>query len=277
MKKMLAAAVAALALAPAVQAADFSDTFIGYRYSTGFTEPGIAKDVPKSILMFQHFSTYRYGSNFFNLDILKSNANDPAAGAGNTNQAQELYFAYRHNLSLSKVTGRSMAFGPVRDVSITAGLDAGSKDTTFAPRPLKFVLGPTLSFGIPNGFLDVGLFLYNESNNNGITGRKVDFDNTWQLSAVWRTDFTLGLPAVFKGFLAMTGPKGQDGFGAETKTETLLRPTLVFDVGSAAGLNKGTLYLGVAYEYFNNKFGNNAATVVGSRTSTPMLVAEWHF
>lgn len=266
-----------LAVSGAAVAADFSDTFIGYRYGSDFTEPGIAVDVPKHIYSLGHFSTYKFGSNFFNLDLLRSIENDPAAPSRtSTSQAQELYLAYRHALSLSKATGSPMKYGPIGDVRITAGFDAGTKDTSFAPKPLKLLLGPTLSFGLPSGFVDVSLFYYDETNNNGIVGRKVNFDGTWQLGAVWGIPFTLGTPAIFKGFLAITGEKGKDGFGVETETETLLRTSVQWDIGTLAGLNKGTVFAGVGYEYWKNKFGN-PSSVPGSKTSTPTLHAEWHF
>jgi nucleoside-specific outer membrane channel protein Tsx len=265
-----------VAVSGAASAADFSDTYIGYRYGSGYTEPSISGDVPKHIFMLGHFSVYKYGTNFFNLDILKSIENDPAAPSRtNTNQAQELYVAYRHALSLSKTTGSKITFGPVRDVSITAGFDAGTKNTSFAPRPFKLLLGPTLNIGLPAGFLDLSLLMYEETNNNGIVGREVDFDTTWQLGAVWGVPFTLGVPAIFKGFLSITGPKGKDGFGVETETETLLRASVQWDIGTLAGLNKGTVFAGVGYEYWKNKFGNPPGT--GTKTSTPTLHAEWHF
>jgi nucleoside-specific outer membrane channel protein Tsx len=259
-----------------VSAATFSDTYIGYRYGNGYTEPGIASDVPKHIFMLGHFSVYKYGTNFFNLDILKSIENDPAAPSRtNTSQAQELYVSYRHALSLSKTTGSKVSFGPVRDVSITAGFDAGAKNTSFAARPFKLLLGPTLNVGLPVGFLDLSLLMYNEDNNNGIVGREVNFDTTWQLGAVWGVPFTLGVPAIFKGFMSITGPKGKDGFGVETETETLLRTSVQWDIGTLAGLNKGTVFAGVGYEYWKNKFGNPPGR--GTKTSTPTLHAEWHF
>jgi len=259
----------------AAQAATFSDTYLGYRYGSGFTEPAIAADVPKHIFMLGHFSVYKYGTNFFNLDILRSIENDPAGNSNNQGQAQELYAAYRHALSLGKTLGSPIAFGPVRDVSITAGFDAGAKNTRFAPRPFKLLLGPTFNIGLPVGFLDLSVLLYNETNNNGIVSREVKFDTTYQLGAVWGVPFTLGTPAIFKGFLSITGPKGKDGFGVETKTETLLRSSVQWDVGTLAGLNKGTVFTGIGYEYWKNKFGNPPG--IGTKTSTPTLHAEWHF
>jgi nucleoside-specific outer membrane channel protein Tsx len=264
-----------VAMTGAASAADFSDTYIGYRYGPNFTEPSRSGDVPKHIYMLGHFSAYKYGTNFFNLDILRSIENDPSAGRNNGDQAQELYFAYRTAVALGKVTGSPVAFGPVRDVSITAGFDAGTKNTGFAPRPLKLLLGPTLNIALPVGFLDLSLLAYNETNNNGIVGTTVKFDTTYQLGAVWGVPFTLGVPAIFKGFIAITGPKGKDGFGVETEMETLLRTSVQWDVGVLGGLNKGTVFAGVGYEYWKNKFGNPPGT--GTKTSTPTLHAEWHF
>jgi nucleoside-specific outer membrane channel protein Tsx len=268
-------AAALVTVSGTASAATFSDTYLGYRYGPSFTEPAIAGDVPKHILMLGHFSVYKYGTNFFNLDILKSIENDPAGNSNNANQAQELYVTYRHALSIGKVTGSPIAFGPVRDVSITAGFDAGAKNTRFAPRPFKLLLGPTLNIGLPVGFLDLSLLLYSEDNNNGIVSREVKFDTTYQLGAVWGVPFTLGVPAIFKGFISITGPKGKDGFGVETETETLLRTSVQWDVGTLAGLNKGTVFTGVGYEYWKNKFGNPPGR--GTKTSTPTLHAEWHF
>ena len=83
-------------------------------------------------------------------------------------------------------------------------------------------------------------------------------------------------PAIFKGFVAITGEKGKDGFGNDTATETLLRTSVQWDLGGLAGLSKGTFFAGVGYEYWKNKFGNQPS-VPGSKTSAPTLHAEWHF
>jgi hypothetical protein len=60
------------------QAADWSDTYIGYRYGTKFAEPYESNDITKSIINFSHASGYKYGINFFNADILLSDSKDPA-------------------------------------------------------------------------------------------------------------------------------------------------------------------------------------------------------
>jgi hypothetical protein len=256
-------------------AADFSDTWLGYRRSNSYMDPGIKSDIPKNIYTFGHFSGYKYGSNFFSIDVLQSLANDPA-NRNSTSQAQELYAAYRSSLSSTKILGTKYDLGPINDFLLTFGFDAGAKDTAFAPRPFKMLIGPTVKIGLPVGFLDLSLLAYNETNNNGIVGKKVDFDTTWQVGALWGTFFNLGLPAKFTGFISVTGPKGKDGFGVQTVTETLMRASLQWDVGTLASLNKGTVFAGIGYEYWNNKFGNPSSGP-GTKTNAPVVYAEWHF
>ena len=56
------AAFAACSLS--AQAADWSDTYIGYRYGTKFAEPFNNQDIAKNIVNLQHVSGYKYGVDF---------------------------------------------------------------------------------------------------------------------------------------------------------------------------------------------------------------------
>lgn len=265
------AVISALTASIQVQAADWSDTSVGYRVGNKFHEPCCGTtDIHKDIFSFTHVSGYKYGINFFTADFLMSDNNDPAASGGGG--AQEVYAVYRHQLLLDKVTGKSFAFGPVKNMAITAGFDLNAKDDAFAPRVRKFVIGPTFKFDVP-GFFDVSLLYRTEQNHNGIVGTNVNFDATYGVSLAWG----IPLPAInskFDGFVDYIGPKGKDGFGFDTKAETLARAYLMYDVGSLAG-KPGTFYAGVGYEYWNNKFGGNANNY--GKTNAPMLALEAHF
>lgn len=266
----LAVAAALSASLPAA-AADWSDASVSYRVSNSFMEPTNARKISKNILGFTYVNGYKYGGNFLNVEVLKSDSNDPPAGGGGG--AQEAYLVYSHTLSLGKTTGSpSFKFGPVRDVGITAGIDLNSKNDAFAPRVRKFKLGPTFSFDVP-GFLDTSLLYYKEHNHNGIVGRNVSFDATWNWFTAW------GIPveainAKFNGFLSVTGKKGKDGFGAQTAQETLSRAYIMFDAGKLMG-KKDTFLIGPGVEYWRNKFGSNAA--VGADYTAWQLAAEFHF
>ena len=145
------------------QAADWSDTSIGFRTGNNYAEPFNPNDIKKSIVNFNHVSGYKYGGNFFNADFLMSDAKDPA-GAGSTNGAQEVYIVYRHTLDLEKVSGTKMGFGPVRGFGLVAGFDVNAKtDAGYNSKKRMFVVGPQVSFDVP-GFLNVGLLVLKESN-----------------------------------------------------------------------------------------------------------------
>jgi len=260
-----------LGLSPSASAADWSDTSVGYRVGSQFHEPCCGTtDIRKDILSITHVSGYKYGSNFFTADFLMSDHHDPAVGGGGG--AQEIYAVYRHQLSMTAVSGHSFAFGPVKDIAVTIGGDLNAKDDAFGPRVRKFVIGPTIKFAVP-GFFDVSLLYRTEQNHNGIVGASVQFDPTYGMSLAWGIPLK-AINSKFDGFLDYIGPKGKDGFGFETKAETLARAYLMYDIGSLAG-KAGTFYVGVGYEYWNNKFGGNPNNY--GKTNAPMFAAEAHF
>lgn len=265
-------------------ASEWNDTYLGYRYGTQFQEPTIQPEIEKNVVSFTHASRYCLGSHFLNVDVLMSDRNDPASGT-NSGGAQEIYVTYRHQLSLGKVFKTSLKTGPFRDFSFTAGFDLNSKDTAFAPRKRAIVLGPTLNFDIPKGFLDLGFWYYKEKNHNAFgVVKQVDFDPALMISASWGIPVEMGpVSSTFKGFCNYIGAKGQDGALVETQPETLLRASWMFDVGTLVGSRKSTFLLGPGYEYWNHKFGNPSpipgqpSAKPNLRTSCPTLQVEIHF
>ncbi|MCW3477988.1 hypothetical protein OL229_00240 [Neisseriaceae bacterium JH1-16] len=264
-------------LATSAQAATWSDTFIGYRYGTEFHEPKNPNDVAKNIFQLGYASSYAYGSNFFNVDALLSNDKDPANNGGGG--AMEIYLAYRTQLHLSKVTGHDFSFGPIKDYALSGGVDLNTKDTAYAPRKQMFVIGPTVKFAVPNnGFADFSVWYRTEKNHCGIPSAQqhdVHFDDTYQLNLAWKAPFQAGpVPLKFQGFVDYIGTKGKDGFGDGTKQETLMRTSLMADVGQLVAGKKDVFYAGIGYEYWHNKFGNKPG--LGTKTNAPTLNLEWH-
>ncbi len=275
-------ACAALLQAASARAFEWSDTSLHYWYGPTFREPGVtdpdgkASNIGKNVITFTHADGYKYGTNFFNVDALLSNSKDPANGG--TSGAQEFYAMYRHNLSLNAVSGtKTFAFGPVRDVSIAAGFDVNTKNTTFAPAKRMLVIGPNFQFDVP-GFWNVALLYHYEHNYNGIVGKPVQFRGTAMLESAWKIPFEFaGVPMSFEGFSSVIGPKGKDGFGESTKTEILFHPKLMFDVSRMVGLGKGVLLAGVGWEYWYNKYGTDHQKVPGAISNTPFVEAAVHF
>lgn len=280
--RLLCTTIAALAAASAAQAADWSDTSIGYRTGTKFAEPFGTNDIKKNIVNLNHASGYSYGTNFFNADLLLSDKKDPSS-PGSGSGASEVYIVYRHTLDFGKISGSKIGFGPVRGVGLTAGFDANVKvDAGYNSRKQMLVLGPTLMMDVP-GFLNVSLLLLKESNapfnkfSNTATPR-YDYKTHPMLTAAW--SIPLGkLPLAFEGFANYIASKGTNEFGGGTGPEFNFDGQIMYDIGAGAGATAGKFKVGVEYQYWRNKFGNPYKGPAGSGAfaKTPMIRAEYHF
>lgn len=278
---LTALAAGVLAAAQPALAADWSDTSIGWRYGTKFAEPFNNQDIKKNIINFTHASGYSLGSNFFNVDYLMSDKNDPAS-PGSSNGAAETYIVYRHTLDIGKVIGKDLKMGPVRGYGVVAGFDVNSKtDAGYNSKKRMFVIGPNMSFDVP-GFLNVGVLLLSESNApyNAFSGTdtpRYHYKNHYALDTSWGIFFGPGFS--FEGYGLYIGSKGTNEFGGGTAPETHIDAKLMYNITSLYDAKKNTFKVGLGYEYWKNKFGNphNGPAGKGAFAKTPMIKAEYHF
>jgi len=277
----LAIAAASFAFASSSHAADWSDTAIGFRTGNKFAEPFGVNDIKKNIVNFSHASGYSLGSNFFNADFLMSDAKDPA-GAGSSNGAQEVYIVYRHTLSLEKLGAGPLKFGPVRGLGITFGFDVNAKtDAGYNSKKRMLVAGPTVQFDVP-GFFDLSLLVLRESNAPYNTFTRVStprytYKTHPMLTAAWGIPFGKS-GFSFEGFANLIASKGKNEFGGDTAAETNIDAQIMYDLGSLAGA-PGKFKIGFEYQYWKNKFGNDAGGPAGKGAfaKTAMFRAEYHF
>lgn len=261
------------------QAADWSDTSIGYRYGTQFAEPFNTEDIGKNIFNLNHVSGYKYGTNFFNADMLLSDSKDPSS-ATSTDGAHEVYVVYRHTLDLEKTLGSSFKYGPIRGVGLTAGFDYNTKtDAGYNSKKRMLVAGPTLMMDVP-GFLNISLLGLKESNApyntfSGVSTPRYDYKFHWMLTAAWGIPFDIGIPLSFEGFANLIASKGKNEFGGDTAAETNIDMQVMYDLSGG----KKTFKLGLEYQYWKNKFGNDSGGPAGKGAfaKTPMIRAEYHF
>ena len=276
-------AFACLAFTPMVQAADWSDTALSLRYGTDFAEPydnnadGKRVNISKEIIALTNVTGFKYGTTFINIDFLQSDHNDPGGGIAGNPGAQEVYGVFRGTFDLGKITGAKLAMGPIRGYAITAGFDINTKNDSYASKKRLAVFGPTVEMEVP-GFLNLSALLFDESNAPAAIDRRYHYKN----HAAFEADWGIGigdLPLSFNGYAQWITAKGKDEFGAQTSPETHIDTDLMLDAGSLAGLSKKTWLVGVEYEYWHNKFGNNAKGPAGegATASTPMVRAEYHF
>ena len=322
MKKMLIAAAFCAATTLTAHAADlvsrkapppppaapfgflFEDTQVYFTYKPFGKEPGVRNgppnqsqgaNTPKYIFGLTHFDVWQYGTNFFNVELLQSTRHDPPApstpyyltGAVGTG-ATEVYGLYRGTISGNSVTGSKVFAigGIVKDLSLGFGVDANTKNTSFASEKKFVVVGPRIDFDVP-GVLGVQFNLAHEWNYNGIVQKSVSFRVGAEIEVVYAQPLTFtGLPLSIAGFTNFVFPKGRDGFGNYTKTEINSETKLVLDIGQVVAGRKGLVDLYVGYKYWLNKFGNDSQlrnntypyqlAAPGSVESTVFAGIAWH-
>jgi hypothetical protein len=281
---------AALALCglTAAHAADWSDTSLGWRTGNKFAEPYGANDIKKNIFSLTHASGYKYGTNFFNVDMLLSDSKDPSA-PGSGNGAQEVYTVYRNTLDLEKVSGQAFKFGPVRGLGLTGGFDFNTKsDAGYNSKKRMLVAGPTLMFDVP-GFLNVSLLALWESNAPynayaGVNTARYTYDTHAMLTGAWAIPLGQDSGFSFEGFANFIAAKGKNEFGGDTAAETNIDMQVMYDASALFKAGKGSVKVGLAYQYWKNKFGNPTTPTIGlgqagpgATAKTPMIRAEYHF
>jgi hypothetical protein len=262
-------------------AADWSDTSIGWRYGTKFAEPFNNSDIKKNIINFTHASGYSLGTNFFNVDYLMSDKNDPAA-PGSSNGAAETYIVYRNTLDIGKIAKTDIKAGPIKGVGVTLGFDVNSKtDAGYNSKKRMLVLGPTMMIDVP-GFLNISVLVLKESNapHNDFSGTdtpRYSYKTHPMLDVNWGIFFGPGFS--FEGYADYIASKGKDEFGGNTAPETHADVKLMYNITSLYDAKKNTFKVGLEYEYWKNKFGNNhnGPAGKGAFAKTPMVKAEYHF
>lgn len=256
--KIPAIALLALCAGPAL-AADFSDTALGYRLGRHYAEPFNPSHIGKNIVSLTHVRGGAYGSDYVNLDVLKSDRVD--------SHATEAYLLYRHTANLGKALGQGLG--------LTAGVDLNWKnDPGYGSKKRMLVLGPTLMLDA-GGLLNVSLFALWESNRPVGVAERYHYRTHPMLNAVWALPVA-GSGWSFEGYMNYIAAKGLDEFGVKTSPELNIDTQLMYDVSSSLGMKAGRVKAGFEYQYWRNKFGN-PHRIPGSTAKTPMLRAEYHF
>ena len=289
-------------------AEDWNDFFIGYRYGLNYSEPYEGNAIPKNILTFSYSGSYRYGTNYANLDVLKSTSGDPVLGDPSQG-ATEGYFIYRNVVYASKVFDGDYQYGVVRDFGATAGFDWNTKNNAYQSEKRMLVLGPTLMFDVP-GYVNASVFALWESNhpsncayaNNmpastcnpstAIPNGRYQYKPHAAFDLVWGVPFQMGSSRfLFKGFFDYIGTKGNLESGNPTAPETHLDAMIMYDLSPWIGVKNDTVQIGFEYEYWMNKFGNYNSGSAGNPAystptpnspngafgSTPAIRIEFHF
>ena len=243
-KRRIILALAAMLAAggsPIAPAADWSTTELQFQYGkldNAFTDG--SQDT--AILTLQHASGWKYGDNFFFVDL--SDQRDD----GNYDAYAEIYL----NFSLGKITGKDLALGPVRDFGIIGGLNWAADANARVWLP-----GVRLAWNLPGfAFANTDFMAYLTDNTGG-EGAAPKEDDSWMVDfnfatrqlALWKSKWNL------EGHVEYVAERDNE-FG-ETKAWVLAQPQLRLDLRDLMGIGANTLFAGIEYQYWLNKLGSS--------------------
>ncbi|MDE8345138.1 MAG: hypothetical protein POH28_03015 [Acidocella sp.] len=265
---------------------EFQNFYLSYRYVPQNVQPGENNGhaVPANEINLSYANGWTYGSNFFSLDFEQFSKGDPSVSISSTPNlgSSEFYGVFRTTLSGNKITGTDkFAFGPIADVGLRLGADYDVQNDTFGSYKRLAVAGPQFDIAMPKGFWNVSLEVSHEWDTNGFAepGPSTSFSPTAELETAWLYPFQIGpVPLVFTGFANVIGPKGK-GYAGDFyhKTEILLHPKILVDVGSLVGYTPGKLMAGVGYEYWFNKFGSTKPPLQGTQQHSVFFEVGYNF
>jgi hypothetical protein len=164
------------------------DDRVTFAYQFTATDPGVFSrnangtingKTAKQVYAFTHFDVWAYGTNFFNIDMLKSNHNDPASpciapgltssfGVGNCAGATEIYGLFRSTFGWNELFNtKAFSMGPLHNISFYVGMDANTENTYLAPAKRSTVGGLQFAFDLPyKGYFNVSPVVYYEFSNH---------------------------------------------------------------------------------------------------------------
>jgi len=206
----------------------------GWDYALGSQE--------RTIATLEHSHGWKYGDFFGFLDYTW-----PEGGERN------YYFEVAPRLSFSKMTGRNLSYGIIKDLLISTTIDKpeGKEE--------RYLYG----LGVD---LDIDGFKYLKTNWLVRDDPALDGE-TYQLTVSWNRPFDIaGNNYLIEGFADFAGSEGN------TSSNQLIVPRFLFDVGQVAGIKEKQLWMGVEWQYWHNKFG-----IKGKTESVPQLQAKWVF
>lgn len=204
--------------------ADWSSTNIQYLYGDNYK----LGDKTRSIVTLEHVNGWKYGDNFFFVDITNPDRKGDLTPT-------EFYGEISPRFSIGSMLGKDLSAGIFKDVLISTTLEVGQGFH-------NNLYGLAVDLNLPS----VKVFQINYYIRNEI-GAGTDLGS--QVTLVWLYPFDLGpLGMTFEGFFDYA-------FGNNPKEDNIITaPRLLLDVGKFFG-SPGELQAGIEYQIWRNKFG----------------------
>jgi hypothetical protein len=299
-----------------------NDNSVSFTWLPSATDPGVPgggiagnpNDFNKFVGTGTHFDAWQYGTNLLNIDVLKSDKNNPVGDKFIPGQpgAVEVYAFERSTLGFNQLTNSKMFSSTFfKNIEFEFGGDVNTENDGLSPQKRDIVFGPQFDLNLP-GMVNLSVLAYKEWNNNnywivGDYSGERDFQWVPRLELVIKEPLTfVPWPVTWTSFTGVNFPKGtgisqaqlnalcgiSSGGGcsqanaasAFTKTEVMADNRLVLDASKLWFNRPGVWDVYAGYRYWYNKFGtdHNAALFAQiapgtSVESTAYIGTTFHF
>ena len=215
--------------------------------------PGSSADT--TIITLQHASGWDYGSNFFFADY---------SSVGNSDA---LYLEWYPAFSTNKLFDAQYG-GLLKDVSLVMGFNAAPESDI-----LKYLPGVQFALDVDGfNFLNVLVTGYIDDNEGIKNGGAPREKNSWMVDVSWSYPITAGNQKFsLEGHAEYINRRKTElstsANNIETKSWVLAQLQVRWDLGHALAMSKDKIFLGIEYQYWNNKLGTdedeNAVQLLG--------------
>lgn len=253
--KIECAAVAALMLATGAPAPAATEFHLQYGE---LLNPFSATEEATLVLTVQRASGWQFGDSFFFVDYLDDGGEDGF-------NDREFYAEWYPTLSLGKLSGRDLRLGPVADLSLVAGINAGGDG-----KVVKYLPGLRASWEVPGFlFLNTDLTAYIDDNAGLAAGGPPETGNSFTLDVSWAFPFEAAGQSFAVGGHAEYVAGSTDEVDGEVRGWILAQPQFTWDLGRALLGAPGRLLAGIEYQHWRNKLGTD------QQESTAQLLLVW--
>jgi nucleoside-specific outer membrane channel protein Tsx len=202
---------------------------------------------------FEHASGWSKGDLFLFVDGINFNGDKDITGSQTT-----YYGEFAPRLSLGKVMDTDLSVGIVKDFYIATCLEFGGSIDD------HYLIGLGMDLAVPGfDFLQLNAYRRFDAGSSAT--------EAYQITAVWKITIPVAKTEfVVDGFIDWVIGEGTDHLH--------ICPQLKLDVGVLVGMEQRSLYAGIEYDYWKNKYGvKDGAFGLDSDQSTFSGLIKYHF